>query len=76
MVPTEDMPAAKAKTGVPADLQGCHTTVVTGYAVEVHVPVSAVERLIEEKPAVRGIALPGMPAGSPGMALRPSRSER
>ncbi|MFD1788547.1 DUF411 domain-containing protein [Sphingomonas floccifaciens] len=67
VVPTEKLAALKAKAGVPAELQGCHTMMVGGYAVEGHVPVAAVKRLLAEKPAVRGIALPGMPAGSPGM---------
>lgn len=67
VVPTENLAALKAKAGVPAELQGCHTMMVGGYAVEGHVPVAAVKRLLAEKPAVRGIALPGMPAGSPGM---------
>src|SRR3546814_15827352 len=48
-------------------LQGCHTILIGGYTVEGHVPVAAVERLLVQKPAVRGIALPGMPTGSPGM---------
>ena len=67
VVPIADLPALKAKAGVPDSLQSCHTLLVGGYAVEGHVPVAAVKRLLKEKPAVRGIALPGMPAGSPGM---------
>lgn len=67
VVPTAEMPALKAKAGVPVALQSCHTILVGGYAVEGHVPVAAVKRLLKEKPAVRGITLPGMPAGSPGM---------
>lgn len=68
VVPIEDLAALKARAGVPAALQGCHTTMVGGYAVEGHVPVAAVQRMLKEKPAIRGIALPGMPSGSPGMA--------
>lgn len=67
VVPTQELAAVKARAGVPASLQGCHTILVGGYAVEGHVPVAAVQRLLSERPAVRGIALPGMPAGSPGM---------
>ena len=67
VVPTPDLAAVKARAGVPAALQGCHTILVGGYAVEGHVPVAAVQRLLAERPAVQGIALPGMPAGSPGM---------
>ena len=67
VLPTPDLAAVKARAGVPDTLQGCHTIFVGGYAVEGHVPMRAVQRLLAERPAVRGIALPGMPAGSPGM---------
>lgn len=67
VVASEDLAGLKARAGVPAVLQGCHTVRIGGYAVEGHVPVAAVERLLAQRPAVRGIALPGMPAGSPGM---------
>ena len=67
VVPTEKLATRKAEAGVPKELQGCHTTIVAGYAVEGHVPIAAVQRLLRERPKVRGIALPGMPAGSPGM---------
>src|SRR3546814_21102600 len=67
VVASENLAALKARAGVPAELQGCHTVLIGGYTVEGHVPVAAVERLLAQKPAVRGIALPGMPAGSPGM---------
>lgn len=49
-------------------MQSCHTTVIGGYYIEGHVPVEAIKRLLEEKPQIDGIALPGMPAGSPGMS--------
>ena len=65
-----DMPAIKAKYGVPDELLSCHTTIVGGYAVEGHVPLEDVQRLLKEKPAgVRGIAVAGMPLGSPGMEV-------
>ncbi len=67
VVASENLADLKARAGVPSELQGCHTILIGGYAVEGHVPVAAVERLLVQKPAVRGIALPGMPAGSPGM---------
>ena len=67
VVPTPDLASVKARAGVPAALEGCHIILVGGYAVEGHVPVAAVQRLLAERPAVRGIALPGMPAGSAGM---------
>lgn len=62
-----DMNAFKAEVGVPMEYASCHTTLVGGYFVEGHVPLAAVERLLAERPAIDGIALPGMPAGSPGM---------
>ena len=65
--PTHDLPLIKRQHGVPAPLEGCHTTLVDGYVVEGHVPVNTLIRLLTEKPAIKGISLPGMPAGSPGM---------
>jgi hypothetical protein len=65
--PTHDLPLLHRQYGVPEPLVGCHTTLVDGYVVEGHVPVGALLRLLTEKPAIRGISLPGMPAGSPGM---------
>ena len=53
--------------GVPAKLRSCHTAIVEGYTVEGHVPAADIQRLIKEKPKAKGIAVPGMPAGSPGM---------
>lgn len=61
------MLAKKAEFRVPAALEGCHSTVIEGYIVEGHVPVSAIEKLLIERPNFRGISLPGMPLGSPGM---------
>jgi hypothetical protein len=66
-IPTEDMPKVKRDNGLPGDVWSCHTAVVAGYAIEGHVPVAAIDRLLAERPAIDGIALPGMPAGSPGM---------
>jgi hypothetical protein len=63
-----DLDALKDRLGVPADLRSCHTATVAGYVVEGHVPAPAVRRLLVERPAaVLGLAVPGMPAGSPGM---------
>jgi len=64
---TTDMPTLRAKLGVPAHVQSCHTAVVDGYVVEGHVPADDVKRLLTSRPAVKGIAVPGMPIGSPGM---------
>ena len=68
VVPTGNDVSVQARRAVPEALRGCQTTIVGGYAVEGHVPVNVVQRMLREKPAIRGIALPGMPSGSPGMA--------
>ena len=65
--PTHDLPLLHRQYGVPEPLVGCHTTLVDGYVVEGHVPIGAVLRMLAERPAIKGISLPGMPAGSPGM---------
>ena len=64
---TVDLAPIKRRLGVPASMASCHTTVVNGYVVEGHVPAEAVRKLLTERPAIVGIAAPGMPAGSPGM---------
>jgi hypothetical protein len=63
-----NMTLIKQKHGVREDLEGCHTTLVGGYVAEGHVPLVALKRLLSEKPAIKGISLPGMPEGSPGMS--------
>jgi hypothetical protein len=62
-----DMTAFKTDHGVPPSAASCHTAIVGEYLVEGHVPMAALERLMAEAPDIDGIALPGMPAGSPGM---------
>jgi hypothetical protein len=59
--------AMRAKLGIPAQLGSCHTGLVGGYAVEGHVPAREIRRLLREKPQAVGLAVPGMPVGSPGM---------
>jgi hypothetical protein len=59
--------AARTRLGVPAKLGSCHTGLVGGYAIEGHVPAREVQRLLKEKPKAVGLAVPGMPVGSPGM---------
>jgi hypothetical protein len=59
--------AARARLGIPSKLGSCHTAAVAGYAVEGHVPAADIKRLLAEKPAAVGLAVPGMPIGSPGM---------
>jgi len=66
-VDTQDMSSIKEQYNVPEEMVSCHTAVIGDYFVEGHVPVEAVKKLIQEKPLVEGIALPGMPTGSPGM---------
>jgi hypothetical protein len=66
--PTHDLSLLHRQHGVPEPLAGCHTTLIDGYVVEGHVPINAVIRLLTEKPAIKGISLPGMPQGSPGMS--------
>lgn len=63
----EDMSAVKDQLKVPADLRSCHSAKVGKYVVEGHVPAEDIERLLKEKPGAIGIAVAGMPAGSPGM---------
>jgi hypothetical protein len=61
--------AWKAKHGIPATAQSCHTVLVGGYVVEGHVPAPELKRLLKERPAIKGIAVAGMPTGSPGMEV-------
>jgi hypothetical protein len=67
--------AEKAKRGVGDNLASCHTAIVNGYVVEGHVPVEDINRLLKEKPAIAGIAAPGMPVGSPGMEAPDGRKD-
>ncbi|HWU85196.1 MAG TPA: DUF411 domain-containing protein [Rhodocyclaceae bacterium] len=62
-----DADAMRAKLGVPAQYASCHTAKVGGYVIEGHVPAADIKRLLKEKPQAIGLAVPGMPAGTPGM---------
>ena len=62
-----EVAALKDAHGIPAGMRSCHTSIVEGYAVEGHVPADVIAALLTERPEVDGIALPGMPTGSPGM---------
>jgi hypothetical protein len=64
---TDDLAKVSADAGVPAELQGCHSTFLGGYVVDGHVPAEAIRKLLAERPPIAGITLPGMPEGSPGM---------
>jgi hypothetical protein len=57
----------RARYGIPEALGSCHTGVIEGYAIEGHVPAREIKRLLAERPKARGLAVPGMPVGSPGM---------
>jgi hypothetical protein len=71
-----DMPALKRRLGVPADLTACHTAQVEGYVIEGHVPADDILRLLSARPGgVRGLAVAGMPIGSPGMEQPGSASD-
>jgi hypothetical protein len=64
-----NLSARRAGAGVPNDLAGCHTAIMGDYVIEGHVPIEDIKRLLATKPAVRGIAVAGMPLGSPGMEM-------
>lgn len=76
MTDEPDMPALKRRLGVPSDLVSCHTALVEGFVIEGHVPPADVSRLLAERPAgIRGLAVPGMPLGSPGMESPGARAD-
>ena len=65
----QTMDEAPVRKQIPAPLRSCHTATLEGYLVEGHVPADVIQKLLKEKPRVQGIAVPGMPAGSPGMEV-------
>jgi hypothetical protein len=69
---TDDVSVAKMDADVPGTLWACHTAMIDGYVVEGHVPFAAIAKLLEERPDIAGIAVPGMPGGSPGMGNDPA----
>lgn len=71
----DNLEPVKARLGIPYGKGSCHTAEVGGYFVEGHVPAADVRRLLAEKPDAKGLVLPGMPAGSPGMELPDGRTE-
>ncbi|WP_262267478.1 DUF411 domain-containing protein [Microvirga yunnanensis] len=70
VVTTPQVNWVKVRLGVPDALASCHTAEVGGYVIEGHVPADAVKRLLAEKPQAKGLAVPGMPVGSPGMEVK------
>ena len=75
VVELEDLAPIRAKYAIPFELSSCHTGVSAGYALEGHVPPADVLRLLKERPKARGLAVPGMPMGSPGMENPEGRRE-
>ena len=67
VIETRDIDAVKKRLGVPDDLAACHTAEIAGYVIEGHVPAAALKRFLSEKPNASGLAVRGMPVGSPGM---------
>lgn len=65
----EDLAGFSASLGIPAGLEGCHVGEIGGYVVSGHVPPEDIKRLLSEKPMARGLIVPGMPVGSPGMEM-------
>jgi hypothetical protein len=63
----DDMDAIKRELGVPAAIYSCHTALLDRYLIEGHVPAGDLQRLLKERPAIAGLAVPGMPGGTPGM---------
>lgn len=70
---TAQLQAVRKRLGVPQELAACHTAEVAGYVIEGHVPATAVRQLLAKRPVAVGLAVPGMPAGSPGMEGRTPR---
>jgi hypothetical protein len=70
-VNTDDLNSVKREMGIPPRLASCHTVVVGSFVIEGHVPADDIKKLLRERPAVRGLAVPGMPIGSPGMEQGP-----
>lgn len=64
-----DLSARRSAAGVPDDLAGCHTALMGEYVIEGHVPLADIQRLLTEKPLIKGISVAGMPMGSPGMEM-------
>ena len=68
-IDTPDMTAVKTRLGVPQTLASCHTALIDGYVIEGHVPAATIHQLLTTRPAATGLAVPGMPIGSPGMEV-------
>jgi hypothetical protein len=69
VVDTRDLASVRRRLGVPADLTACHSAELGEYVIEGHVPAAAIKKLLAERPVAKGLAVPGMPIGSPGMEM-------
>ncbi len=68
VIDTQELNRVKSKLGVPPDLAACHTAEAGGFVIEGHVPAAAVRQFLAQRPQAKGLAVPGMPSGSPGMS--------
>lgn len=68
-IPTNNIQALKQQHGVSSNLASCHTAIIDGYVIEGHVPAGDIKQLLIDKPAIVGLAVPAMPAGTPGMEM-------
>lgn len=76
VIESNDLAALKLRLGIPGHLAACHTAEIDGYVLEGHVPAPAIKRLLIERPPATGLAVPGMPIGSPGMEVSGAPDER
>jgi len=67
IIEAPDLSAVKKAHGVTPEFEGCHTILLDGYVIEGHVPINTIRKLLRERPQIKGISLPGMPLGAPGM---------
>lgn len=71
IIETADLVSVRKRLRIPTELAGCHSAEISSYVIEGHVPAAMVDKLLAEKPAARGLSVPGMPNGSPGMGGEP-----
>lgn len=69
VIETEQLDAVKQQHGIKSEQASCHTALIDGYVIEGHVPARDVQKLLKEKPAIRGLTIPGMPQSAPGMDI-------
>lgn len=76
VIESSNLNQLKARLGVPSGLASCHTAEISGFVIEGHVPAKAIRRLLAERPQIRGLSVPGMPIGSPGMEVEGQPNQR